>query len=59
MDDFIRKTEFEGREDVTRNEIEYWYEARREDEENFENHLLSKFFPHCDDVTWIELDEKR
>ena len=32
MDDFIRKTEFGGRKDVTRNEIESWYEARREDE---------------------------
>ena len=59
MYDFIRKMEFGGREDVTRTEIESWYEARREDEENFENHLLSKFFPDRDDVSWIELDEKR
>jgi hypothetical protein len=59
MDDFIRKMEFGGREDVTRNEIEAWYEARREDEENFENHLLRKFFPDRDVVSWIELDEKR
>jgi hypothetical protein len=44
MDDFNPKAEFGGREDVTRNEITSWYEARREDEENFENHLLSKFF---------------
>ncbi|PMD18462.1 hypothetical protein NA56DRAFT_706686 [Hyaloscypha hepaticicola] len=59
MDDFIRKAEFGGREDVTRSEIEPWYEERREDEKNFENHLLSKFFPDRDDVIWIELDEKR
>jgi hypothetical protein len=59
MYDFIRKMEFGGRENVTRNEIEAWYEARKEDEENFENHLLRKFFPDCDDFSWIELDEKR
>ena len=59
MDDFIRKAEFGGREDVTRSEIEPWYEERREDEKNLENNLLSKFFPDRDDVTWIELDEKR
>jgi hypothetical protein len=59
MEDFIRKIEFGGREDVTRNEIESWYEARREDEENFENRLFSKFFPDRDDVAWIELNKKR
>lgn len=58
MYDFVRKMEFGGREDVTRTEIESWYEARKEDEENFENHLLSKFFLDRDDVSWIELDEK-
>jgi hypothetical protein len=33
--------------------------GKEEDEKNFENHLLSKFFPDRDDVTWIELDGKR
>jgi hypothetical protein len=59
MNDRIHKRQSGGREGVTREEVDKWYDAAKKEHADLDNLILSKDFPDCNEVTWGELDGAR